>query len=88
MATLTVFNKANEVVADGLTPEWFVQFKGKWGKGCAVLVRLDCGEEIVVDTCKLFRRLPKARYKARLLTRTVAIPDGLAAEGYEVWVEA
>ena len=88
MATLTVSNKANEVVADGLTPESFVQFKGKWGKGCAVLVMLDCGEEIVVDTCKLFRRLPKARYTARLLTRTAVIPDGLAAEGHDVWVEA
>ncbi len=88
MATLTVFNKANEVVADGLTPESFVRFKGRWGKGCAVLVMLDCGEELIVDTCKLFRCLPTARYKARLLARTFGIPDGLAAEGHDVWVEA
>ena len=51
-ATLTVTNKQNEVLATTLTAGSFMAFKKKIGKGCAVLVRLDSGEEILVDSCE------------------------------------
>ena len=50
---------------------------------------LDCGEEIFMDTCKLFKRLPHgACYTARLLKSPTSIPEGLEAKGHDVWVEA
>ena len=50
---------------------------------------LDCGEEILVDTCKLFKRLPRgACYTARLLKSPTSIPGGLEAKWPDVWVEA
>jgi len=89
MASLSVVNKAGEVVADGITAETFVAAKKQWGNGSAVLVMLDCGEEIFVDTVKLLRRLPRdAVYKARLLRRVAAPPEGLDAAGHNVWVHA
>ena len=89
MATLTVVDKAKEIVVDGLTAESFMAFKRKCGKGCGVLVSLDCGEEILVDSCKLFRKLPQgAHYNARLLKRATTIPEGIDAKGQHVWVEA
>jgi hypothetical protein len=89
MASLSVVNKAGEILADGITAETFAGAKKQWGKGCAVLVELDCGEELFVDTVKLLRRLPRgAVYKARLLRRVAAPPEGLDAAGYNVWVEA
>ena len=89
MATLTVVDKAKEIVVDGLTAESFMAFKRKCGKGCAVLVTLDCGEEILVDSCKLFRKLPQgAHYNARLLKRTTTIPEGVDAANHTVWFEA
>ena len=90
MATLTVLNKANEVVADGVTLGTFAQFKRQCGRGCALIVELDCGEEIMVDTCKLFKRLPKGvRYNARLLKRATTNLKGLGeTTNYNVWEEA
>ena len=89
MATLTVVDKAEQVLAHGLTAETFVAFKRKYGTRCGVLVTLDCGAEIFVDSCKLFRRLPKgAHYNARLLKRATTIPEGIDAKGQHVWVEA
>jgi len=88
MASLTVVNKAGEVVADGITAETFVSTKKLWGKGSAVLVELECGEEIFVDTVKLLRRLPPLRRVARLLRRVAAPPEGLDAAGHNVWVHA
>ena len=85
---MSVVNKSGEVVAEGITADTFVGAKKQWGKGSAVLVELECGEEIFVDTVKLLRRLPRgAVYTARLLRRVAAPPEGLAA-GHNVWVEA
>ena len=89
MATLTVVNKSGRVV-DGLTAETFMEFKRTMGKGCALSVLLDCGEQVFVDSCKMFRRLPKgAQYKARLLRRTIKLPEALRenAAGCHVWEE-
>ena len=65
--------------------------EGTWsGKGTAVIVQVDCGEEVMIETCKLFKKLPcGSTYKARLLRRTTVIPAELAEEasGYQVWVE-
>ena len=53
----------------------------------ALLVALDCGEEMFMDTCKLFKRLPRgACYTARLLKTPMSIPEGLEAKGRDVWV--
>ena len=83
MATLTVFNRAEEIVADGLS---FTDFKRRFGRGSALIITLDCGEEILVDSCRLFRKLPpKAHYSAKLLKRATRVPDGLDAEYHKVW---
>ena len=66
-------------------------FRRRCGKGAAVVVELTCGEEIMVDTVGLLRKLPRgAIYKARLLRRTTEIPEGLENEaaGNNIWVEA
>ena len=87
MASLRVVNKLGEVVGDGVTPEKFLSFKKQQGKGCAVLVELSCGEELLLDTVKLFRRLPPdAAYKARLLKRVARPPKNLDGAGHDVWV--
>ena len=88
MASISVVNKAGEVVADGVTPDRFMAFKRQCGRGCAVVVELECGAEIFVDTVKLLRRLPKSIYKARLLQRVTVIPKELDCSGRDVWVEA
>ena len=55
----------------------------------ALVVTLDCGEEIFMDTCKLFKRLPRgACYTARLLKKPTSVPEGLEAKGHGVWVKA
>ena len=87
MATLTVLNRAKEIVADGLRAESFMDFRRKF-RGSALIITLDCGEEIFVDSCKLFRKLPNNHYTARLLRRARSIPDGIDAEGSTVWMEA
>ena len=87
---LVVHNKAGETVAAGVSAQSFMDFKRKCGKGTAVIVQLDCGEEVMIETCKLFKKLPRgSTYKARLLRRTTVIPAELAEEasGYQVWVE-
>ena len=93
MATLRIINSKSECVADALTAQSLVDFK----KRCAeevfgrvpLVVTLDCGEEIFMDTCKLFKRLPRgACYTALLLKSPTSIPDGLEAKGPDVWVEA
>ena len=50
-----------------------------------MIVQLDCGEEVMIETCKLFKKLPCGR----LLRRTAVIPAELAEEasGYQVCVE-
>ena len=89
MATLTVVNKSGDIVQEGVTPDRFMAFKRQCGRGCAVLVELECGAEIFVDTVKLLRRLPRgAMYRARLLRRVAAPPEGLDGAGHVVWVEA
>ena len=88
MATLCVTNKQNEVLATTLSAGSFMAFKKKIGSGCAVLVTLDCGEEILVDTCKVFRKLPSgAHYSARLLKRVTKVPEGVGAKNRTVWIE-
>ena len=93
MATLRIINSKSECVADALTAQLFVDFKKRCaeeGLGrVALVVTLDCGEEIFMDTCKLFKRLPRgACYTALLLKSPTSIPDGLEAKGPDVWVEA
>ena len=93
MATLRVINSKSECVAEALTPQSFVDFKRRCaeeGLGrVALVVTLDCGEELFMDTCKLFRRLPRgACYSARLLQKPTSILEGLEAKGHDVWMEA
>ena len=93
MATVRVINSNSEYVADALAAQSFVDFKKRCaeeGLGrVALVVTLDCGEEIFMDTCKLFKRLPRgACYTARLLKSPTSIPEGLEAKGHDVWVEA
>eukprot|EP00973_Karenia_brevis_P066872 9296664-Karenia_brevis.AAC.1 len=63
MATLRITSNKSECVADALTAQSFVDFKKrciKEGFGrVALVVTLDCGEEIFTDTCKPFKRLPR-----------------------------
>ena len=89
MCKLTIVNKAGDVVAEGVTAQTFAAFKKKQqGQGSAVVVQLDCGEEIFVDTVQLLRRFPRdVVYKARLLRRVVKPPESLNATGHKVWVE-
>ena len=93
MATLRITNSKSECVADALTAQSFVGFKkhcAEEGFGrVAFAVALDCGEEIFIDTCKLFKRLPRgACYTARLLKRPTSVLEGLEVKGHDVWMEA
>ena len=86
MARLTVVNREGEVVADDVTATNYMAFERQCGKGSALLVELDCAEEIMVDTV---RKLPRdVVYRARLLRRTTSRPQGLEHAGCNVWVEA
>ena len=55
MATLRIINSKSECVADALTAQSFVDFKKRCGEEgfgrVALVVTLDCGEEIFMDTC-------------------------------------
>ena len=63
---LVVYNRAGEVVGAGVSAQSFMDFKRHSGKRTAVIVELDCGEEVFVETCTLFKRLPRgATYRAR-----------------------
>ena len=93
MATVRVINSKGECVAEALTPQSSVDFK----KRCAeegfgrvpLVVSLDCGEEMFMDTCKLFKRLPRGScYTARLLKSPTSVAEGLQAKGHDVRVEA
>ena len=89
MARLTVVNREGEVVADDVTATNYMAFKRQCGRGSALIVEVDCGEEIMVDTVKVLRKLPKdALYRARLLRRTMSPPEGLEHAGCNVWAEA
>ena len=88
MCVLTIVNKAGDIIAQGVTAQTFAAFKKQQGSGSAVLVKLDCGEEILVNTVRLLRRFPRgADYKARLLTRVKKPPASLNAAGHIVWAE-
>ena len=93
MATVRVINSNSECMADVLTAQSFVDFKKRCAEEgfgrVALVVTLDCGEEIFMDTCKLFKRLRRsACYTARLLKKPTSVPEGLEAKGHDVWVEA
>ena len=91
MASVTIVNRAGDIVEDGVKPETFMAFKRRCGKAAAIVVELECGEEVVVDTVKMFNKLPHgARYRARLLRRTTAVPQVLEREaaGCNVWMYA
>ena len=93
MATLRIINSKSECVADALTAQSFVDFKKRCAEEgfgrVALVVTLDCGEEIFMDTCKLFRRRPRgACYTAHLLKKPTSVPEGLEVMGHDVWVEA
>ena len=93
MAALRISNSKSECVADALTAQSLVDFKKRCAEEgfgrVALVVTLDCGKEIFMDTCKLFRRFPRgACYTARLLKSPTSMPEGLQAKGNDVWVEA
>ena len=93
MAALRISNSKSECAAVALTAQSLVDFKKRCAEEgfgrVALVVTLDCGEEIFMDTCKLFKRLPRgACYTALLLKSPTSIPDGLEAKGPDVWVEA
>ena len=93
MATVRVINSKGECVAEALTPQSFVDFKKRCAEEgfgrVALVVTLDCGEEIFMDTCKLLKRLPRgARYTARLVKSPRSIPEGLEVKEHDVWIEA
>ena len=93
MATIRIINSKGDSVEEAVTPQSFVDFKKRCAENglgrVALAVTLDCGEEIFLDTCKLFRRLPRgACYTARLLKKPTSVPEGLEAKGHDVWVEA
>ena len=97
MASLTVSNKAGDVVADGVTAQTFMDgvtaqtfmaFKRACGKGTAVVIELECGAEILVDSVALLRRLPKgAQYKALGENAAGEKLQKEHAEGCHVWEE-
>ena len=92
MATLRVINSKSECVAEALTSQPFVDFKRRCvNEGVsriALVVALDCGEQLFMDTCKLFRRLRRgACYTARLLKKPTSVPEGLEVKGHDVWME-
>ncbi len=88
MATLSVRNKTGEALGE-VTAADFVRFKKEQQGRVALLVDLG-GNEILIDTCKLFKQLPSANYTARLLklvpTRKL---EGSVEniESYEAWKE-
>ena len=89
MAALRISNSKSECVADAS----FVDFKKRCAEEgfgrVALVVTLDRGEEIFMDTRKLFRRLRRgACYTARLLKKPTFVPEGLEVMGHDVWVEA
>ena len=63
MATLRIINSKSECVADALTAQSFVDFKKRCAEEgfgrVALVVTLDCGEEIFMDTCRGCRRIPR-----------------------------
>ena len=59
IALVTVVNREGEVVADDVTATNHMAFKRQCGRGSALIVELDCGEDIFRDTVKVFRKLPK-----------------------------
>ena len=88
MCVLTIVNKGGDIVAQGVTAQTFAAFKKQQGSGSAVLVKLDCGEEILVSTVRLLRRFPRgAEYRARLLRRVPKPLASLNATGHIVWAE-
>ena len=93
MATARVISINSECMADALTAQSFVDFKKRCAEEgfgrVALVVTLDCGEEIFMDTCKLIKRRPRgACYTARLLKSPRSIPEGLEVKEHGVWIEA
>ena len=92
MATLRIISSNSECVAEALTSQSFVDFKKRCaeeGLGrVAFVVVLDRGEDIFMDTCKLFRRLPRgACYTARMLKKPTPVPEGLEVKGHDMLME-
>ena len=89
MAALRISNSKSECGADALTAQSLVDFKKRCAEEGFGRVALVVGEEMFMDTCKLFKRLPRgACHTARLLTSPTSILEGLEAKGHDVWVEA
>ena len=87
MATVSVRNKANEVVAE-VTARSFGAFKRQQPGRVALLLPLGDDREVIIGTCKRVKQLPPGSYEARLLSM-VAIPSEVANElrGHDVWKE-
>ena len=93
MATLWIINSKSECVADAFTVQSIVDFKKRCGEEgfgrVTLVVTLDCGEEIFMDTCKLFKRFPQgACYTARLLKSPSSILEDLEEKEHDVLVES
>ena len=78
-------------MVDGLAAETCMAFRCHCSKGAAPLVEFICRFEILADTARQVRKLPRsASHKARLLRKTVEIPKGLENEAVrsDIWIEA
>jgi len=87
MATVTVRNKASELVGE-VTAKSFGAFRRKQPGKVALLLPLGDDKELIVDTCKMVKQLPPGNYEARLLNM-VALPSNVAnkLQGCDVWKE-
>ena len=87
MATVSVRDKANEVVAE-VTARSFGAFKRQQPGKIALLLPIGDDREVIIDTCKRVKQLPNGSYEARLLNM-VRIPSEVANElrGCDVWKE-
>ena len=87
MATVSVRNKANELVAE-VTARSFGAFKRQQPGKIALLLPIGDDREVIIDTCKRVKQLPNGSYEARLLNM-VRLPSEVANElrGCDVWKE-
>ena len=86
MATLRVQNKAGECLDEVTVGNWTAFKRTQAGK-VALLLTLGEDHHVLLDTLKLFRRLPSGRYDARLVKK-VALPRKYtrgALRGCDAW---
>ena len=89
MTTLRVYNKAGECLDEVTVGNW-ASFKRQQAGKVALLLRVGEDDHALIDTLKLFRRLPPGLYDARLVKK-VALPRKYtrgALVGCDAWDEA